>query len=72
MGRMVGIPIKDGDQQLHLLGRLNLEKNFFSAIVLWGHSYKQCLSQGGIDWRILNRAEVSPSADKGPDPEKEQ
>ena len=36
----------------------------------WGHSYKQCLSQGGIDWRTLNGPEVPPSPDKGPNPKK--
>ena len=37
-----------------------------------GHSYKQCLSQGGINWRTLNGAEAPPSPDKGPNPEKKQ
>ena len=32
MGRMVGIHTKDEDWQLHQLGHLNLDKNFFSAI----------------------------------------
>ena len=33
---------------------------------LWGvgHSYKQCPSQGGIDWRTLNGAEAPPSPEK--------
>ena len=26
----------------------------------WGHSYRQCSSQGGIDWRSLSRAELPP------------
>ena len=38
----------------------------------WGHSYKQCPSQGGIDWRTLNGARVPPSPDKGPNPMKDQ
>ena len=32
----------------------------------WGHSYRQCLSQGGIDWRSLSRAELPPKEEKGP------
>ena len=31
----------------------------------WGHSYRQCLSQGGIDWRSLSRAELPPKEEKG-------
>ena len=38
----------------------------------WGHSYKQCLSQGGIDWRTLNGTKVPPSPDKGPNLKKKQ
>ena len=38
----------------------------------WDHSYKHCPSQGGIDWRTLNRARVPPSPDKGPNPMKNQ
>ena len=38
----------------------------------WGHSYKQCPSQGGIDWRALNGAEAPLSLGKGPDGEKKQ
>ena len=38
----------------------------------WGHSYKHCPSQGGIDWRTLNGAGVPPSPDKGPNPMKNQ
>ena len=38
----------------------------------WGHNYKQCPSQGGIDWRALNRAEALPSPGKGPNREKRQ
>ena len=38
----------------------------------WGHSYKQCPSQRGIDWRTLNGAEVPPSPNKGPNPEENQ
>ena len=38
----------------------------------WGHIYKQCPSQGGIDWRTLNEAEVPPSPDKGLNPKKKQ
>ena len=38
----------------------------------WGHSYKQCPSQGGIDWRTLNGAEAPPSPNKGPNPKKRQ
>ena len=38
----------------------------------WGHSYKQCLSQGGINWRTLNGAKAPPSPDKGPNPKKKQ
>ena len=38
----------------------------------WGHSYKQCSSQGGINWRTLNGAGVPPSPNKGPNPTKDQ
>ena len=38
----------------------------------WGHSYKHCPSQRGIDWRTLNGVGVPPSPDKGPNPTKDQ
>ena len=38
----------------------------------WGHSYKQCPSQGGIHWRALNGAEAPQSPGKGPNGEKKQ
>ena len=38
----------------------------------WEHSYKQCPSQGGIDWRTLNGAKVPQSPYKGPNPKKKQ
>ena len=31
----------------------------------WGHSYRQCLSQEGIDWRSLSGAELPPKEEKG-------
>ena len=31
----------------------------------WGHSYRQCPSQGGINWRSLSRAELPPKEEKG-------
>ena len=33
-GGMVGIHTKDEDWQLHMLGHLNLGRNFFSAIIV--------------------------------------
>ena len=73
MGKMVGARTRDGDQQLCQLGHLNLVKNLFNVIIVGvGHSYKQCLSQGGIDWRTLNEAEVPPGPVKGPNLEKKQ
>ena len=38
----------------------------------WGHSYKQCPSQGGINWRSLNSAKAPQSLDKVPNPQKNQ
>ena len=38
----------------------------------WRHSYKQCLSQGGINWRTLNGEEIPPSLHKGPNPKRKQ
>ena len=31
----------------------------------WGHSYRQCPSQGVINWRSLSRAEPPPKEEKG-------
>ena len=31
----------------------------------WGHSYRQCPSQGGIDLRSLSGAKLSPKEEKG-------
>ena len=31
----------------------------------WGHTYKECASQGGIDWRGLNGATPPPEKEKG-------
>ena len=31
----------------------------------WGHSYRQCPSQGGIDWMSLSGAELPPKEEKG-------
>ena len=33
----------------------------------WGHMYKECASQGGIDWRGLNGATPPPEKEKGPE-----
>ena len=65
---------RDEAQLLHQLDRSNLDKSCFNVIVVggWGHSYKHCPSQGGIDWRTLNGAGVPPSPDKGPNPMKNQ
>ena len=38
----------------------------------WGHSFKQCPSQGGIDWRALNGTEAPPSPHKGPNQARSQ
>ena len=38
----------------------------------WGHSYRQCPSQGGIDWRSLSRAELPPKEEKGSKANNEQ
>ena len=37
----------------------------------WGHSYKLCPSQRGIDWRALNGAKAPPSPNKGSQSRKE-
>ena len=31
----------------------------------WEHSYRQCQSQGSINWRSLSRAELPPKEEKG-------
>ena len=31
----------------------------------WGHSYRQCPSQGGINWRSLSRAKLPPKEEGG-------
>ena len=31
----------------------------------WGHSYRQYLSQGGINWRSLSRAKLPPKEEEG-------
>ena len=33
----------------------------------WGHTYKECALQGGIDWRGLNGAALPPEKEKGPE-----
>ena len=33
----------------------------------WGHTYKECALQGGIDWRGLNGAMPPPEKEKGPE-----
>ena len=33
----------------------------------WGHTYKECALQGGIDWRGLNGAAPPPEKEKGPE-----
>ena len=33
----------------------------------WGHTYKECPSQGGIDWRHLTRAMPLPEKENGPE-----
>ena len=38
----------------------------------WGHSYRQCPSQGGIDWRSLSRAKLPPKEEKGSKANNEQ
>ena len=38
----------------------------------WGHSYRQCLSQGGIIWRSLSRAELPPKEEGGSKANNEQ
>ena len=37
----------------------------------WGHTYKECASQGGIDWRGLNGAMPPPEKEKGPETPKQ-
>ena len=72
---MVEMDIGDEVQQLHQPVHSNLDRSHSNVTIVgvgWGHSYKQCPSQGGIDWRTLNRAEVPPSPNKGPNPEKNQ
>ena len=50
MGRMVGIHTKDEDWQLHLLGHLNLDRNFFSAIIAgdWGIVISNVQARGAL------------------------
>ena len=38
----------------------------------WGHSYRQYLSPGGLEWRALSGAKAPPSLGKGPREEKKQ
>ena len=38
----------------------------------WDHSYCQCPSPGGLEWRALSRAEAPPSLGKGRKEEKQQ
>ena len=37
----------------------------------WGHTYKKCPSQGGIDWRGLAGATPHPKKEKGPEAPKQ-
>ena len=37
----------------------------------WGHTYKECASQGGINWRGLNGAAPPPEKEKGPETPKQ-
>ena len=37
----------------------------------WGHTYKECASQGGINWRGLNGAMPPPEKEKGPETPKQ-
>ena len=37
----------------------------------WGHTYKECASQGGINWRDLNGAAPPPEKEKGPETPKQ-
>ena len=54
MERMVGIHTKDEDWQLHLLGCLNLDRNFFSAIIV---------GDGGI---VISNAQARGASTGGP------
>ena len=37
----------------------------------WGYTYKECPSQGGIDWKGLTRAVPLPEKEKGPETPKQ-
>ena len=37
----------------------------------WGHTYKECALQGGINWRGLNGAAPPPEREKGPETPKQ-
>ena len=37
----------------------------------WGHTYKECPLQGGIDWKGLTRAVPPPQKEKGPETPKQ-
>ena len=46
----------------------NRDRNHSNAIIVggWGHSYHQCPSPGGLEWRTLSGAKAPPSPEKGP------
>ena len=37
----------------------------------WGHTYKECPLQGGIEWRGLTGAAPPPEKEKGPETPKQ-
>ena len=67
-------PYKEWDQATTSAGPFKPGQKHFQCYLCggWGHSYKQCPSQGGIDWRALDGAKAPPSLGKGPNGEKKQ
>ena len=50
---------------LHLqLDHSKMDRNHTNVTTV-GHSYRQCLCQGGINWRSLSGAELPPKEEKG-------
>ena len=73
-GRMNGSPYKGWGPTTTSVGPFKPGQKHFQCYHCGGrgHSYKQCPSQGGIDWRTLNGAKTPLSPCKGPSRERKQ
>ena len=73
-GKMNGSPYKGQGPATTSAGPFKPGQKHFQCYHCrgWGHSYKLCPSQGGINLRALNGAKAPPSPSKGPSEEKKQ